>query len=82
MTGGDDPSLNGPVAPGPYVAKVDATTGAQIWRTYLDNANVSDCWIATTNLYILANGEIVIPGTPVLADGFTSRRQAVSSSWR
>jgi hypothetical protein len=59
LTGGDNPSLNGPVAPGPYVAKVDATTGAQIWRTYLDNANVSDRWIATTNLNILANGKIV-----------------------
>jgi hypothetical protein len=59
LTGGDNPSLTGPVAPGPYIAKVDSTTGAQIWRTYLDNANLSDRWIATTNLNILANGKIV-----------------------
>ena len=38
---------------------VDATTGRQIWRTYLENANVSGAWIATTNLNILANGNLV-----------------------
>jgi len=59
LTGGDCPSLSGPVAPGPFVAKVDATTGAQVWRTYLDNASVSGRWIATTNLNILASGNIV-----------------------
>jgi hypothetical protein len=59
ITGGDNPSLTGPVAPGPFVAKVDATTGAQIWRTYLDNANVSGNFIATANLNILTNGKIV-----------------------
>ena len=59
ITGGDNPALTGPVAPGPFVAKVDATTGAQIWRTYLDNANVSGNFIATANLNILANGKIV-----------------------
>jgi len=59
ITGGDNPALTGPVAPGPFVAKVDATTGAQIWRTYLDNANVSGSFIATANLNILANGKIV-----------------------
>jgi hypothetical protein len=41
ILGGDSPPLKGPVPPGPYVAKADATTGAQIWRTYLDNANLS-----------------------------------------
>lgn len=30
LVGGDNPNLTGLVAPGPYVAKVDATTGAQI----------------------------------------------------
>ena len=59
ITGGENPALTGPVAPGPFVAKVDATTGAQIWRTYLDNANVSGNFIATANLNILANGKIV-----------------------
>ena len=50
LVGGDNPNATGPVAPGPYVAKVDATTGAQIWRTYLDNANTNNDWIARTNL--------------------------------
>ena len=59
LMGGDLPHISGPVAPGPFVAKADATTGAQIWRTYLDNANVSDHWIAVLNLNILANGNIV-----------------------
>ncbi len=59
LTGGDTPRLTGPVAPGPYIAKVDATTGARIWQTYLDNANVSGRWIATTNLNVLASGKIV-----------------------
>jgi hypothetical protein len=75
LTGGDSPALTGPVAPGPYVAKVDATTGAQIWRTYLDNANVSKRWIATTNLNILASGTIVASwgNTVVLLDPDTGR---------
>lgn len=59
LLGGDSPAISGPVAPGPYIAKVDPTTGEQIWRTYLDNANVTDRWIADTNLNILASGMIV-----------------------
>jgi hypothetical protein len=59
VTGGDNPNPTGAVAPGPYVAKVDATTGKQIWRTYMDNANLSGNFIATANLNILANGKIV-----------------------
>ena len=59
LTGGDFPNLTGPVEPGPYVAKVDATTGAQIWRTYLDNANTNNDWIATENLNILPDGNIL-----------------------
>src|SRR5713101_1177698 len=59
ITGGDNPTLTGAVAPGPFVAKVDAASGAQIWRTYLDNANASANFIATANLNILANGKIV-----------------------
>jgi hypothetical protein len=67
LTGGDNPALTGPVEPGPYVAKVDATTGAQLWRTYLDNANVSGRWIATTSLNILVSGKIVTSwGTTVV----------------
>jgi hypothetical protein len=58
LLGGDSPAISGPVAPGPYVAKVDPVTGEQIWRTYLDNANVTVRWIANTNLNILASGKI------------------------
>ncbi len=73
LTGGDAPNATGPVAPGPYVAKVDATTGAQIWRTYLDNANTNDDWIATENLNILPNGDILFAFARqvVLLDGDT-----------
>jgi len=58
ITGGDIPPMQGPVAPGPFVAKADATTGKQVWRTYLDNANVSGRWIGNANLNILDNGKI------------------------
>lgn len=59
LTGGCVPALEGPVDPGPYIAKVDATTGRQSWRTYLENANVTGNWIGATNLNILADGQIV-----------------------
>ena len=75
LLGGDAPNVTGPVAPGPFVARVDPVTGEQIWRTYLDNANVSDRWIANTNLNILPNGNIVEAwgNTIVLIDGDTGR---------
>jgi hypothetical protein len=60
LTGGDLPPISGPVPPGPYVAKADATTGREIWRTYLDNANASGHWIAVLNLNILPNSNIVV----------------------
>ena len=59
LCGGNLPKAKPPVLPGPYVAKVDATTGKQIWRTYVENANVSGNWIGVNNLNILANGTIV-----------------------
>ncbi len=59
ITGGDAPPLKSPIPAGPYIAKADATTGRQIWRTYLDNGNASGNWIATTNLNILPNGNII-----------------------
>jgi outer membrane protein assembly factor BamB len=59
--------MTGPVPPGPFVAKADATTGKQVWRTYLDNANVSKDWIATTNLNILSNGKVVTAGVDWVA---------------
>jgi hypothetical protein len=73
LTGGDFPNLTGSVAPGPYVAKVDATTGAQNWRTYLDNANTNNDWIGTNNLNILPNGNILFAFARqvVLLDGNT-----------
>ncbi len=73
ILGGDFPPLKGPVPPGPFVAKVDATTGAQLWRTYLDNANLSGQFIATLNLNILANGKVVVSWTNKIAllDGDT-----------
>lgn len=59
LVGGNLPEPDPPVLPGPYVARVDATTGKQIWRTYLENANASGDWIGVNNLNILADGNIV-----------------------
>jgi hypothetical protein len=58
IVGGDYPPAKGPVPPGPFIAKADATTGKQIWRTYVENANVSGRWIGNANLNILDNGKI------------------------
>lgn len=67
LIGGDDPPFDGIVPPGPFVAKADATTGKQIWRTYLENANVSKNWIGAANLNILENGRIVFAwGTQIV----------------
>jgi hypothetical protein len=75
LTGGNLPEAKGPVYPGPYVAKADATTGKQIWRTYLENANASGVWIGVTNLNIMANGNIVTSWANRIAllDGDTGR---------
>lgn len=59
ISGGEMPPSKGKLPAGPYIAKADATTGRQIWRTYLDNGNASGAWIASTNLNILPNGRIV-----------------------
>lgn len=73
IVGGDSPPLRGAMPSGPFVAKADATTGKQIWRTYLHNANTSDAWIGNTNLNILPNGKIVEAWSNhiVLLDGDT-----------
>jgi len=73
ITGGDFPPVSGPIPAGPFIAKADATTGRQIWRTYLDNGNASGAWIANTNLNILPNGRIVTAwaNKVVLLDGDT-----------
>lgn len=59
IVGGGNPPLTGIMPAGPYLAKVDATTGVELWRTYFDNGNVSGDWIGATNLNILPNGNIV-----------------------
>lgn len=60
IVGGDNPPATGTMPPGPFVAKADATTGKQIWRTYLDNGNVSGHFIAGANLNILPNGNLAL----------------------
>jgi hypothetical protein len=59
IVGGEYPTPDDPLPAGPYIAKADATTGKQIWRTYFDNPNVSERFIGNTNLNILENGKIV-----------------------
>jgi len=59
ISGGQAPPAKGAIPAGPFIAKADATTGREIWRTYLDNGNASGAWIANTNLNILPNGRIV-----------------------
>jgi hypothetical protein len=73
IVGGEYPTLDDPVPAGPYVAKADATTGKQIWRTYLDNANASGWLIGNTNLNILDNGNLALAWSNqiVLVDGDT-----------
>ncbi len=71
IAGGNMPPTKGQLPAGPFVAKGDATTGREIWRTYLDNGNASGAWIASTNLNILPNGKIVTAwaNQVVLLDG-------------
>ncbi len=60
VVGGAPPASTGRSAPGPFVARVNPITGDQVWRTYLENLNVSDdTFVGGTNLNILANGKIV-----------------------
>jgi hypothetical protein len=58
IVGGEYPTAEDPNMAGPFVAKADATTGRQTWRTYLDNLNASGRWIGNANLNILDNGKI------------------------
>jgi hypothetical protein len=58
IVGGEYPTLDDPNMVGPFLAKADAATGKQIWRTYLDNLNASGRWIGNANLNILDNGNI------------------------
>ena len=54
IVGGEYPTLDDPNMVGPFIAKANATTGKEIWRTYLDNLNASGHWIGNANLNILA----------------------------
>jgi hypothetical protein len=75
IVGGEYPTLDDPNMVGPFVAKADATTGKEIWRTYLDNLNASGHWIGNANLNILENGNIAFAWSNqiVLIDGDTGR---------
>lgn len=75
IVGGDNPPFEGTAPPGPFIAKADATTGKQVWRTYVDNINVSHRWIGVANLNILANGKIAFAWADqiVLLDADTGR---------
>lgn len=71
IVGGEYPTAENPNMAGPYVAKANAVTGSQIWRTYLDNLNASGHWIGNANLNILENGNIAFSWSNqiVLIDG-------------
>ena len=60
LTGGNNPPPKGLVPPGPFVAKVNPTTGKEVWHTYLENGNVSGVWVGAANLNILPDGNIAI----------------------
>ncbi len=73
IVGGEYPTKADPNMVGPYIAKADATTGKQVWRTYLDNLNVSGHWIGNANLNILPDGNIAFAWSNFIAlvDGNT-----------
>jgi hypothetical protein len=75
IVGGEYPTPDDPMPSGPYLAKLDATTGKEVWRTYVDNQNVSGRWIGNSNLNILENGNIpqAWSNQIVLIDGDTGR---------
>lgn len=58
LTGGNNPPAQGVVPTGPWVAKVNASSGKEIWRTVLENGNVSGAWVGASNLNILPDGDI------------------------
>jgi hypothetical protein len=75
IVGGEYPTLDDPNMVGPFLAKADATTGRQLWRTYLDNLNASGRWIGNANLNILPSGNIAFSWSNriVLIDGDTGQ---------
>ena len=75
IVGGEYPTLADPNMVGPFLAKANATTGKEIWRTYLDNLNASGHWIGNANLNILPNGNIPLAWSNQIAliDGDTGQ---------
>ena len=71
IVGGEYPTIEDPNMAGPFIAKADAATGRQLWRTYVDNLNASGRWIGNANLNILDNGNIAFAWSNqiVLIDG-------------
>ncbi len=56
--------LGTPTSMGQFVAKFDPSTGREIWRTYLQNANVNGQWIAFGSIGIIGDGTIVAAAGP------------------
>jgi outer membrane protein assembly factor BamB len=81
IIGGEVPTAADPIPAGPYLAKADATTGEQIWRTYFDNANASGWYIGNTNLNLLDNGSLALSwsNNAVLVDGDTGQILKISA---
>lgn len=67
IVGGEYPTPDDPRMAGPFIAKVDATTGEQVWRTTVDNPNVTGRWIGNANLNILPNGNIPFAWSHMIA---------------
>ena len=59
IAGGGNPPLDGVMPPGPYIARADAATGKETWRTYFQNGNTQTSWVNAVNLNIMANGQII-----------------------
>lgn len=57
---GGGPNSTGRITANPYVAKIDPINGQQVWKTNLDNLNVSNIFVGGNNLNILADGNIVV----------------------
>ncbi len=60
IAGGGNPPLDGVMPAGPYLARADAATGKETWRTYFLNGNTQSNWVNAINLNIMANGQIIL----------------------
>ena len=51
----------GGIVPGSteYISKFDPSTGKEIWRTYVQNVNISNEWLALGSLAIIKDGTLV-----------------------